>query len=141
MLVLVGCSNFDRAWREAGAHPPQGIQGRWQGHWKSEADGHTGALLCVVTQTGPTTYDADFNATYGGIFHFAYDAKLTGTAENGIVHLSGSQDLGWPVGVFHYNGAADPQQFFTNYQAKADHGYFALSRPGGTPPTTRPVAP
>ncbi|HSU67089.1 MAG TPA: hypothetical protein VLJ39_09470 [Tepidisphaeraceae bacterium] len=141
LQALVGCSNFDREWRDAGRQAPEGISGRWQGEWKSESDGHTGALLCVIRQTSPATYDASFNATYAGIFHFTTDAKLTGTREGDIIHLSGEHDLGWPVGVFHYDGAATPDQFFTTYSAKADHGYFALARPGGTPPTTRPVAP
>lgn len=140
LLAAGGCSNFDRAWNAAGSKKPVGIDGRWQGAWKSEQDGHTGALLCVITQTGDTTFEASFNATYGGIFHFTYDAKLTGSRQGDRVRLTGDQDLGWPVGVFHYEGAATPEQMFVTYRASADHGSFALARPGGTRPTG-PLAP
>jgi hypothetical protein len=134
LFVLGGCSNFDREWREAGQKKLAGIDGRWQGSWKSQQDGHTGALLCVIHQTSPTSYNASFNATYSGIFHFSYDAKLTSRSEGNLVYLTGEQDLGWPVGMYHYEGTANPTQFYCAYRSKDDHGYFALARPGGTPP-------
>jgi hypothetical protein len=135
MVILAGCSNFDREWRDAGTRPASGIEGRWQGSWKSEADGHTGALLCVIRHGDGDTYNASFNATYSSIFHFGYDAKLTGHQVGNLVHLTGDENLGWPVGVYHYEGTADPTQFYCTYRSKDDHGYFALSRPGIAAPT------
>jgi len=134
VFVLGGCTSFDREWRAAGERPWSEIDGRWQGAWKSEQDGHTGALLCVIRQTGTNEYSAFFNATYAGIFHFTYDAKLAGSPLGNLVHLTGSQDLGWPVGVYRYDGTASPSQFYCAYRSKDDHGSFALARPGGTPP-------
>lgn len=136
LLGACGCSDFDRQWQAAADHPVGGgIEGRWQGHWKSEQDGHTGALLCVIRQTGPQTYEASFNATYASIFQFAYDAKLNGRPAGDRVYLSGDQDLGWPVYTYHYAGMASPTQLYCAYHARDDHGFFALARPGGTPPT------
>jgi hypothetical protein len=135
LFALGGCSHFDREWRAAGERPWSGIDGRWQGSWKSEQDGHTGALLCVIRQTGSNEYSASFNATYASMFHFTYDAQLAGNPLGNLVHLTGSQDLGWPVGVYHYDGTSSPAKFYCAYRSKDDHGYFAMARPGGTPPT------
>lgn len=134
LLGACGCSNIDQQWQAAGEHP-NGIEGRWQGVWKSQQDGHTGPLLCVIRKTGPETYDCLFNATFWGIFRFTYDARLPGRNVGQQVYLLGDQDLGWPVGPYHYAGSATPTQFYCAYHARDDHGYFALARPGGTPPT------
>jgi len=133
LLATCGCSNIDQQWQAAGDHP-KGIEGRWQGIWKSEQDGHSGALRCVIRQTGPETYDCLFNATFWSIFRFTYEAKLTGRAVGEQVYLMGDQDLGWPMGPYHYAGSANPRQFYCAYHARDDHGFFALARPGGTPP-------
>ena len=136
-----GCSNIDRQWDAAPDHP-NGIEGRWQGVWKSQQDGHAGALRCVIRQSGPELYDCLFNATYGGVFRFTYEARLSGRRVGEQVYLSGDQDLGWPVGSYHYAGSATPFEFFCAYHARDDHGYFAMARPGGTPPAAplRPPA-
>jgi len=133
LFALGGCTHFDSQWRAA-AERPTGIDGRWQGSWKSEQDGHTGALLCVIQQTGSEQFSAFFSATYARIFHFSYDAKLIGHPMGDLVHLTGTQDLGWPVGVYTYDGMASRSQFYCAYRSKDDRGYFALARPGGTPP-------
>lgn len=144
LSLLVGCSNIDSQWNAAPKHP-NSIEGRWQGVWKSQQDGHTGQLKCVIRQTGPELYDCLFNAEYGGMFRFTYNARLSGRKVGQQVYLGGDQDLGWPVGPYHYAGSATPSEFFCAYHARDDHGYFAMSRPGGTrpdgplaPPATRP---
>ncbi|HEY2584679.1 MAG TPA: hypothetical protein VGI81_02815, partial [Tepidisphaeraceae bacterium] len=134
-LAACGCSsNFDRQWEAAGNPPAGGIEGRWQGHWKSEQDGHTGALRCLVRKLGPETYEASFDATYASVFTFAYDAKLEGRRAGDQIYLLGDQDLGWPVYTYHYAGMASPAQLYCTYHARDDRGFFALVRPGGTPP-------
>lgn len=135
LLAAGGCSNIDRQWQAAGDHP-KGIEGRWQGVWKSEQDSHTGPLLCVIRQTGPETYDCLFNATFWSIFHFTHEAMLSGRNVGERVYLIGDEDLGWPIGPYHYAGSADPSRFYCAYHARDDHGFFAMGRPGGTPPTS-----
>jgi len=134
LSALCGCSNIDKQWNAAGDRT-SGIEGRWQGVWKSEQDGHTGALRCVIRQSGPETYDCLFNATYWSIFRFTDDATLWGRKVGERVYLTGDQDLGWPVGPYHYAGSADGTAFYVAYHSRDDHGYFAMSRPGGSPPT------
>jgi hypothetical protein len=138
--VATGCSSFDRQWQAAANPPAGGIEGRWQGHWTSQQDGHTGTLLCVIRKTGPDAYTATFDATYESIFHFTYDARLEGRKAGDQVYLIGDQNLGWPVYTYHYAGMGSPAQLYCTYHARDDHGYFALARPGGTPPA-RPLPP
>jgi hypothetical protein len=133
LLLVGGCSNIDRQWEAAGERPA-GIEGRWQGVWKSQQDGHTGKLLCVIRQAGPETYDCLFNATYAGILRFTYEATLEGRKVGDRVYLTGDQDLGWPADSYHYAGSADPREFYCAYHARDDHGYFAMARPGAKPP-------
>lgn len=134
LILAGGCSSIDRQWQAAGEQST-GIEGRWQGTWKSQQDGHTGKLLCVIRQAGPENYSCLFNATVAGIFRFTYEARLEGRKVGDRVYLTGDQDLGWPADSYHYAGSADPKGFYCAYHARDDHGYFAMSRPGGTPPT------
>lgn len=141
LAALGGCSNFDRQWQAAANAPADGIEGRWQGRWKSQDDGHTGALRCVVRKVGPQTYEAAFDATYAGIFTFSYDAQLEGRRAGDQVYLQGDQDLGWPVYTYHYAGMGSRSQLYCTYHARDDHGYFALARPGGGPLPAGPLPP
>lgn len=134
LCMVCGCSNIDQQWQAAPEHP-KGIEGRWEGVWKSQQDGHSGPLRCVIRQAGPETYDCLFNATFWGIFRATFEAKLIGRSVGEQVYLMGDQDLGWPMGLYHYACSANPTQFYCAYHAKDDHGYFALGRPGGTPPS------
>jgi hypothetical protein len=134
-LLLGGCSHFDREWLAAGDRPPYGIDGRWQGTWLSEGDGHHGPLLCAIHDYGDGHYDAAFNAAYARVFKFSYDAKFSGRPAGELVHLQGETNLGWPIGVYRYDGMVSKTQFYCTYRSKDDHGYFALARPGETPPS------
>ena len=131
LAFLCGCSGFNREW--ANAPSPTGaidIQGRWEGRWTSDKDGHTGSLKCVITETSDQRYRAHFAAVYWKVFHFAYVAELTGTLEGNAVHLTGEEDLGGLAGgVYSYDGLADSTRFNCNYTSKYDHGKFTLSRP------------
>jgi len=131
LAFLCGCSSFNREW--ASAPSPDGgidIQGRWEGRWTSDKDGHTGSLKCVITETSDQRYRAHFAAVYWKVFHFAYVAELTGTLEGNAVHLTGEEDLGGLAGgVYSYDGLADSTRFNCNYTSKYDHGKFTLSRP------------
>ena len=54
IALLGGCSHFDQEWQAAGTRPPTGIEGRWQGKWVSEVDGHSGAIRCASAAMGRT---------------------------------------------------------------------------------------
>ncbi len=128
-----GCSSFNHEWKRAAANPvPQaGLQGRWQGTWHSDANGHAGKLRCVVTKTEDAMYRARFHAKYMKVLSFGYTVflKAEPTATNGFA-FSGQANLGSMAGgVYHYEGHADTTNFFSTYSCKYDHGTFQMARP------------
>src|SRR5262245_29939210 len=70
--MLCGCSSFNRDWDRAAKTIPPGdsIEGRWEGRWISETNGHNGKLRCLMTRESETNYQARFRASYAGIFRF-----------------------------------------------------------------------
>jgi hypothetical protein len=140
MLGIGGCA-YESRWNAAGKEPVPAdqITGRWEGTWKSDANGHSGGLRCIVTRAEDGNYLADFKATYGWVFTFGYQMKMNvkaadGTTRHSVVYFTGEEDLGWLAGgKYQYDGRAGPTEFFCNYKSKDDRGTFQLVRPGGTP--------
>ena len=58
-LFFSGCSTFTNDWRQAAKQPTSTneITGRWDGSWISTANGHHGALRCLVTKRADGDYD------------------------------------------------------------------------------------
>ena len=129
LTALAGCSQFDRQWELAGNRVETGIEGRWVGRWVSDVDGHSGELRCAVRRDITNQYVASFSGTFWQVFGFAYDAPLHGRTNDGQVELAGEQDLGFPMGVFLYDGYAGDNRFFLTYRSKYDGGHFVMSRP------------
>src|SRR5262245_66518940 len=77
-IAMCGCSTFERDWRQATVPPPNenSIEGRWEGTWKSDVNGHHGGLRCVMVRETNSLYQALFHATYHGISHFSYTVPL-----------------------------------------------------------------
>jgi hypothetical protein len=129
-LFLTGCSSFQKEWKTALKQPQSGINGAWQGEWRSEKNGHHGSLKCVVTQSSPTTFRAHFRAKYMKILQFTYAATLTGQETNGAVRLEGSANLGKLAGgIYTYEGTVTPTEFRSTYKSKYDHGHYEMTRP------------
>jgi hypothetical protein len=132
-LLMTGCANsFNREWKTAATASHSGAQGRWAGEWRSEKNGHHGALRAVVTQATPTTYRAHYYAKFFKIFHYTYVATLTGSEAdtNGVVRLAGEADLGKLAGgVYTYEGTANATNFQSSYKCKYDRGQYHMTRP------------
>src|ERR1051325_6215803 len=102
LLFLVnGCSTFNRDWkRTANAQPAQSsdpndaILGRWEGTWKSDMNGHTDRLRCLVTRQD-AGFRARFHANYKKIFTFTYAVPLRVEQRGAQSHFSGEANLGW----------------------------------------------
>ena len=129
-LLSGGCA-FNHAWNAAATTPvaANGIQGRWQGTWASEASAHTGRLRCIVTKQDDGKYRAWYHANYRKVLSFSYSVTLEATHTNGIYKFSGDADLGWAGGVYHYEGQANATNFYSTYQSTYDHGVFQMRRP------------
>ncbi|MBM3831745.1 MAG: hypothetical protein FJ403_00420 [Verrucomicrobia bacterium] len=132
LLLAGGCSTFNRDWKRAAANPvpANDIQGRWDGRWLSEVNGHNGRLRCLVSQSSPGKYEARFHAKYRKILSFGYTVVLNVQRTNDLFTFQGEADLGWLAGgQYFYSGRATPTNFFSTYRSKHDHGIFEMTRP------------
>ena len=126
-----GCS-FSHEWKQAAkfSSPVSELEGRWQGVWVSEVNGHTGALRCLMTRKDDGRYRARFHATYAKVFTFGYTVLLTTQVTNHTARFQGEENLGWLAGgVYRYEGHADGTNCLATYSCKYDHGTFRLARP------------
>jgi hypothetical protein len=123
-------ADFQRRWHEAaGAPAGAGLEGRWEGEWVSEENGHRGALKCLLTKAGPGGYQAMFYAVYARFLSVAYTVPLHGETSGGKLQLKGEADLGnLAGGIYHYEGEADVTSFNCSYRCAYDHGVFRLTR-------------
>lgn len=106
------------------------MEGRWEGRWVSEVNGHHGKLRCLLWRGNQEWFEARFRATYGGIFRFSYAVPLTLQAHDAGWELSGEANLGKLAGGnYYYEGRIAPTNFIATYRSKYDHGRFELHRP------------
>jgi hypothetical protein len=127
--LVNNASDFKRRWNQD-APPPTAandLQGRWQGEWISEVNGHRGALRCVLTRGDDGNYKAAFHAVYARILRVCYTVPLHGQWIDGKLKLEGDADLG-PLagGVYRYQGEAEEAEFVCLYNCKYDHGTFRM---------------
>jgi len=133
LIALVlggGCSSFNHEWKMAASNPVPntGLEGRWQGTWHSDSNGHAGKLRCVVTKTDDAMYRARFHAKYMRILSFGYTVALKAEPITNGYAFSGQANLGRLAGgVYHYEGHADTTNFFSTYSCKYDHGTFQMT--------------
>jgi HEAT repeat protein len=127
--LVNNASDFKRHWNEDTLPPgaSNGLQGRWQGQWISEANGHCGALRCVLTRGEGGDYKAAFHAVYASILRVCYTVPLHGQWNDGKLKLEGDADLG-PLagGIYRYQGEAGETEFICQYNCKYDHGTFHM---------------
>lgn len=132
--LLSGCSSFPRHWRaaSAGPQPADDISGAWTGSWRSEVNGHTGSLQCLVTRVDAAHYRARYRASYRKFLRFGYTVPMEVTrSEGGAISFRGEANLGWWTGgVYHYDGRATATNYISTYSSKYDHGTFEMTRPG-----------
>jgi hypothetical protein len=124
-------AEFHRRWREQAARPGagSGLDGRWHGQWVSEANGHHGALKCLLTKRESGEYQAMFHACYARVLSVAYSVTLRGRPAGEKLKLEGEADLGtFAGGIYHYEGEADETAFNCTYRCAYDHGAFHLTR-------------
>ena len=132
LFVLSGCSTFNRDWKASSSKPmPAGsVEGRWEGKWHSDHNGHTGGLRALVTKLDSGQYEARFHATYAVVLSFSSTVNLDVRPAGGLQQFSGSADLGKAAGgLYHYEGKASGTNFFSTYKCPSDHGTFQMARP------------
>lgn len=141
LCLSCGCSTFNRAWRQAGRQPAptNSLEGRWEGRWLSDANGHHGKLLCLVTRKPDGDYAARFRATYWRVLRFSYSVTLKVERHDDGWHFRGEENLGKLAGgVYCYSGHASQTGFHSTYDSKYDRGKFEMHRLPAWMKTTLP---
>lgn len=134
--ALTGCSTFNYEWRQAAQKPVSidGITGRWEGRWISQANGHHDKLRALIAKVDTNHYDVKFHAAYKKwiTVYFGYTVRMETRLSAQGVAFQGSENLGALAGgVYTYDGHADPTNFFSTYNSKYDRGTFEMKRPRG----------
>ncbi len=132
MLVLTGCSTFDRDYQAALKQSVRAgsPEGPWTGRWTSDKMGHTGELRAIVVKDIDDTYTARFKARFWKCFTYTSTAALTMEPKGDAFHFDGSAQLGWLAGgEYHYEGRVTPKFFFSEYRCHWDNGTFYMERP------------
>ena len=129
--LTTNCPDFERAWNSAEQAESSGsaLAGRWEGEWVSEANGHRGALRCVLSERGEGRYEARFHARYAKVLRVCYAIELGGTPSANGVRLKGHADLGRLAGgIYEYEGEVTANRLVCTYRCRYDHGTFRLAR-------------
>jgi hypothetical protein len=131
-LQLAGCASpeFASGWRQAKASPPTGIEGAWEGTWRSEGTGHQGKLRCLVSPSAhdPQAYHFKYWASWATVFSGNFDVTYHVTPENGAYAVSGESDLG-PFGIFSHQGQVSKDRFHATFRSDKEAGVFEMTRP------------
>jgi hypothetical protein len=131
-LSLTSCGmGFRAQWVRAGKNTiTDGIAGRWSGSWKSEVNGHTGYLKCIVPPETPGSHKRDF--LYRAGWKKVLAATLSAPAEvkpKGKDHqFESRKDLGILGGEFTSKGTVSGDDFRATYHSSLDHGTFTMQR-------------
>ena len=130
VLGASGCRTYNQEWKDAGKTLTSGgFEGRWEGTWHSDQNGHSGKLRCITIRRYENEYDAKFRATYQKILRFSHTAPLYTQSQGTNWVFSGEANLGWWAGgLYRYEGRADAWSFFSTYSNRYDHGTFVMER-------------
>jgi hypothetical protein len=129
-LLCTGCSSFNHDWRALAITDgsSDGVEGRWDGEWVSDTNGHRGRIRCIITRDGDT-YITRYRAVYKKILKFEYTVPLKVTQEADGIAFTGVQDLGLLAGgVYTYKGTIRNNKFDARYDSKYDDGIFKMER-------------
>jgi hypothetical protein len=127
LLVITGCSSFNRDWKMA-TSSTSGPSSGWDGEWRSELNAHHGRLRAIIVPLSPDRHHVRFRASYAGILRFGYsmDWAIRPLAP-GTNIFTGSADLGiW--GSYGCEGTLSADTMEARYDAARDHGVFRLNR-------------
>lgn len=128
VFATSSCTGYKKRWDTALTGTYHGMDGPWEGTWKSSKNGHTGGLKCIVTPLGEDQYEFDWWASWGKL---SADYQITSVSkpEDGYHLLVMDFDLGKLGGVYRMEGKATPTVFDATYSAKVDAGALILRRP------------
>ena len=105
------------------------LTGTWTGTWNSEISGHEGPLKAKFTISDANVVSARFTGRFFKIVPFKFLVKLDVTSQkDGVTKLSGKQDLGRALGVYHYDVTYQANEFVAKYHTDKDKGVFQVKK-------------
>ncbi|MFT6239762.1 MAG: hypothetical protein ACJAQT_001843 [Akkermansiaceae bacterium] len=136
-FLLASCSKYSGDFQTAAKNfKPEAVPltpaGPWKGTWKSEVNGHTGPLWCLVSQDKKdlTIWNFRYRAGWGilkfGDYNHPVKTKLTG---NRKLPLQGEMTLPNNFGTYKVIGTLTPENFKVRYNGNGDKGTMTLTRP------------
>ena len=126
-LLTASCASKPRGWQQALRSPSGDIAaGAWTGTWKSDVNGHTGALACAVTRNAPDRCTFHYRAGWARVFSAGFEVTCHVTPDG---RVTGSKDLG-PLygGTFTHNGSFSRDKFHAIYKSSIDRGSMTMTR-------------
>lgn len=135
LLLLQGCSSFERDWKTIatgaaieGRATTGAMNGRWAGTWESGGN-HGGGLRCIITTDDEGVVRAHYKAEYGNIFRFEYTLPMVVTVDGETCHFTGEADLGFLAGGrYTYEGTVIGDAFTSSYDSRVYTGTFDMQR-------------
>lgn len=144
ILLFSNCSTgFNREWQrslvDGKDRAGKDITGIWQGTWRSEVNGHSGKLRCIVSRehAAPGACEKDsyrfhYQASFMKLLSATYAVKHHVVETKEGFSFTGEQSIpGIGGGLYHYQGKGTPAQLKATYRSKFDEGAFELKRPPG----------
>ncbi len=130
LILVAGCQSYSHQWKEAATRTSSDpFEGRWEGSWLSDHNGHSGRLRCIISHDTNAVYRANFQAKYAKTLTFHYLASLQTTREGDKTSFKGEAHLGWWAGgLYRYDGKAEGANFFCTYSNRYDFGTFSLTK-------------
>lgn len=128
---LAGCAGYPRGWRQEARKPPaHPVAGAWEGSWRSDVNGHRGALRCLVRGLPDGRFEFRYRATWAKFLCAGYTvACYVRPGENETWIVSGERDLGRLFGgVFSHEGVIDGDTFTAGYKSALDRGVMEMRR-------------
>lgn len=130
VMTLASCNGaFHKEWKAALTRPvkPGNIAGAWEGTWRSEFNGHTGRLRCVVPEGTKSKPEFHYHATWAKVFSGSMKAVHHLRQQPNGVSFRAQHNLG-TYGDFIADGTITDQKFSARYQAAGDQGMFEMQR-------------
>jgi hypothetical protein len=124
--LVTNCRGFHEAWESAPSpDASDALSGRWDGSWKSDANGAHGPLRCVVTRLDADRWRATFHATFGRILKACYETEFVASG----ARFQGTSDLGtFGGGVYEYTVDINADEFVAAFRSRTDRGTFHMRR-------------
>lgn len=134
-LFLSSCAGYNQAWQEAVASyhtgETEGPEGPWTGSWKTETNGHSGALRCIVEPAPeqPGTYKFRYHALWGGGIPAVRTVRYPVQRRDDRWVVEGEEKLF--TGRFHHRATIRKDRFEASYTKDdgKEVGAFRMKRP------------